>query len=72
MGKVSTKGNTLTPQEYVALFGQFNGTDQATIMKSMKSLWFEASWQKLDKALPDDEVPDDEIISELRAYRNGE
>lgn len=62
----------LTVARFLALFELFPRTEQLKIARTLWQKTFAEQWMKLDAELPDTDISDDEILTELMAVRYGE
>lgn len=57
-------------KDYVKQFDQFTKKDQLKIADLISKRTFEKRWMELDAFLPDSELSDDEIVTEVKTARN--
>ena len=62
----------MTIAKFLALFNRFTRAEQVQIARMIWKETFAEQWQLLDAELPDVEMPEEEILRELRAVRYGE
>ena len=61
----------LTVARFLALFELFPRAEQLSIANTLWQKTFAEQWMKLDAELPDTDISDDEILTELMAVRYG-
>ncbi len=58
--------------QFLQLFNQFSKEEQLKIADKILQQTFEKQWGVLDSELPDVEMSEEEIMTEVRAVRYGE
>lgn len=61
----------LTVARFLALFELFPRKEQLKIARTLWQKTFAEQWMKLDAELPDTDISDDEVLTELMAVRYG-
>ena len=59
----------LSIEEFIKIFKLFNVEDKKQIRKSINSELFKREWDILDSELPDINMSDNEIMSEIKQVR---
>ena len=63
----------LTIEEFMIIFNSFSSEEKRIIIKNISRDIFKREWDILDSELPDIEMPEDEIMSEIKQVRkNGD
>ena len=66
-----TNPRDLTIAKFLALFNQFSRAEQVQIARTIWEKTFAEQWQLLDKALPDTDITEEQVLEELMAVRYG-
>ncbi|HYV90498.1 MAG TPA: hypothetical protein VE978_01890 [Chitinophagales bacterium] len=61
----------ISVRNYLSQFRKFSRKQQLDIAKRINKETFEEQWKKLDQQLPDIDISEEEIMSEVRAVRYG-
>ncbi len=59
----------LSIDEFIKIFNLFNTEDKRRISQNINSELFKKEWEMLDSVLPDINMPENEIISEIKQVR---
>ncbi len=61
----------ITVPRFLTIFENFSAPDKIKIAEQIDRQTFADRWKKLDDELPDSEMSDSEIMTEIRAVRYG-
>ncbi|MGC2234896.1 MAG: hypothetical protein WA584_01875 [Pyrinomonadaceae bacterium] len=68
---MKTESEKITVPRFLTMFEEFSPSEKLKIAEKINQKTFAERWNALDAELPDAEMSDEEIISEVRAVRYG-
>ena len=71
MKSAARNSTRISVRNYLSQFRKFSRKQQLDIAKRINKETFEEQWKKLDQQLPDIDISEEEIMSEVRAVRYG-